>query len=349
MKKLQIALIAIICTLSVASCGKVKGNLGEGIYQPNIKISKIYTGSNNLAQSWDWGTSKLSSIQDIENGINYSFSYAGDMLGNVTMDYTDDTPSQSIFYSYGGTMLTQVEIVEGTQTMVKMFVNHDADDHISTINLDISNDYLIRMAKQLLFQKSALSHVISSNAFNAMAAINEISISKKAPKYDVSNKHFTITYTWNGDNISSEVTSGNVSATATINDISSAFDLGSVSSLLQYFGSDTEYPLSCTVSSKTEYLYDDAKNPLQYCWANGIDATNLSRNNVTKATTTGSADATFTLIVPESIPLIGGMSYDVPRNIDLGETQEYTYKYNKKNYPESYTNNGVTHTYEYTK
>lgn len=353
MKRLTTLAILLASIGLFSACNKDNGNLGEGLFQPKHKIEKITKGSTP-AQTWSWGTSKLASINDTENGVDYSFAYSGDLLSNVTLTYTDGTTPQNIYYTYQGSLLSGIEIVQGTHTLATMQVMHNADDHISSINIDLSDYYLVQLAKEMmgLGKKSsqALRQVISPSAADAIVAMSDLMVRshKSNAKYTISNKHFDLTYNWVEDNITRETLSGNVGATATIADVADAFDFGAYSSIITSMLGDQEWPLDCTVSSVTNYSYDNRTNPYQYCWNDGVSPKNLSANNILNSTTEGSADGTITLVLPESIPIIGGMTYPYIQKNDLGASHAYTYSYNKKKVPSTITIDGTSYDVSYT-
>ena len=358
MKRIFIVSLVAFLSLGVVSCKKDKsedtngipsdlGTFAEGIYKPTNKIVSVKEGSTNV-QTWSWGSSKLSSITDLTNNLTYSFNYSGDMIGSVIINGSDQT--QKIIYTYGGSLLTKVEIINGTRTDVTMNVTHNANDQISSVDLLLSNDYLVSLAKSMLGMKSALQHVVGANAAEAIVETAKlISVAKiDNPKYSISNKTFSINYVWDGNNLIRETLTGNVSATASLVNVADAFNMGSISSIINLIGGDEEFPLSCTVNRTTNYTYDNKHNPLYCCWAQGISADNLSVNNLISAVSTGAAEASITITVPESIPMVGGMTYPFNRNIDLGGNTNYTYTYNKKDLPDTYTVDGKTYTYTYS-
>lgn len=350
MKRLLILSLSILGLLTIVSCTKeVEGTLSEGIFQPKYKIQKITEGSN-IISSWTWGTSKLASISDKENHCEMTFNYSGDMLGSVLFTYDNGNEDESIYYTYGGTLLTKVELVKGTTTMVTMIVNHNANDQISNINLEMSDSYLIALAMQQLgMGGKAITHLISPSAIDAITTLAKALPSKKG-KYSIENKHFSITYTWENDNLVKEVLSGNITAEASLTDLGSAINMGPyLDMILNYINLDQEFPLSCTVHRETNYSYDDNPNPLLFFWGNGIDAQNLSRNNITNSIATGAADVTIVITIPDGIPLLGGTDYPYKQSFDLSGKTSYNYQYNNKHYPVSVTTDGHSYKYNYVK
>lgn len=353
MKKLFGLTLIVAAMALMCSCNKENGNLGEGLFQPAHKVTKIAQGGTTT-QTWNWGTSKLASINDAENGIEYTFAYGGDLLSNVTMRYADGQPTENIYYTYQGSLLSGIEIVEGSHTLMTMTVMHNADDHISSMNIDLSDYYLVQLARQMMGfgkkHKSAMDQVLSEATAHAIGEMTVMAVRGKQgqEKYTIANKHFDLTYVWEKDNIVKETLQGNVAASATIADVADAFDFGSLSSIINQMVGDEEWPLDATVNSVTTYTYDEKSNPFQYCWNDGVSAKNLSKNNVLSSTTTGAADGTITITVPETIPFLGGMSYPYTQTNDLGESHQYSYSYNKKKLPTTMTVDGKTYDVSYS-
>ena len=351
MKKLFFLTLSFLGLLSVlSSCSKeVEGNMAEGLYQPKYKIQEITENSKTLS-AWTWGTSKLASISDIENHCEMTFNYTGDLLGSVLFNYNDGSEDESIYYTYGGSLLTKVEIVRGSTTLVILNVNHNASDEISNINIEISDAYLVEFAiQQMGMGGKAITHLLSPSAIEAITEIAKKFPSKNG-KYSIGNKHFSIAYTWNDGNLIKEVLSGNVTAETSLSDIGSILDLGPYfDMILNYINLEQDFPLSCTIHRETNYSYDENPNPLLYFWGNGIDAKNLSKNNMLNSIATGSIDATIVIAIPDEVPLLGGTDYPYKQSFDLSGKTSFDYKYNNKHYPTTITSEGHTITYNYSK
>ena len=97
------------------------------------------------------------------------------------------------------------------------------------------------------------------------------------------------------------------------------------------------------------YSLDKNHNPWRYCWIEGLTASNLSKNNPITETTTGSADATITLVLPESLPFVGGMSYPFERTVPLDSKVVRDFSYNGKGFPDALTVDGKTYDITYEK
>lgn len=321
MKHISILLLGVLLVLGATSCKKTDldrmGTFGEGLYQPDFHISSIQQGSA-ASEIWSWGTSKLSSISLPTDGSMYDFTYNGDRVGMVTLTRPDGG-TQRANYTYDGTLLTRMELVNGNRTDIVMQVNHDANNHIATLNLDLSDQFLFNTAISLLGSSM-----------------------KSAAKYSITNKQFAGTLTWSGDNVEKFLLTGNVTATTTLSDLAEFIELPSViQGMLEQIG-DVEYPLTATLNQSTTYTYDECNNPFYCHYRTNLDPSILSKNNLLSATTTGTLEIKVTVT---DLPFIG--SYPVSRTIDLGESHTYSYTYNKKNLPETYTVDGIQYTINY--
>lgn len=351
-------LLCALMTLVIVSCKKDKdedsaihgttgpqGTFAEGVYKPTYRIVSIKE-SGEVVQSWSWGTSKLASVVNTKDNITSSFTYSGDMLGGVSI--SGENSNQDIVYTYGGSLVTQMKISHNLQDDVVMNIQHDANDRLAAVDLVLSNDYAIQMCIGVVNFKSALGRLVGKETFEAMTEmLSLMNLKKNAGKLDISNKHFSITYTWEGSNIVKESLRGNVQATATISEVAEAFNFGSISNLLSYISNDP-FPLESSIQRDIVYTYDNNPNPIWYYWGEGIAVENLSRNNIVTATTTGTLENQITITFPDAIPIVGGTSREFPRSTDLAASVTHTYTYNNNGYPTTVTTNGVAKNYAYS-
>ncbi|MDO4216543.1 MAG: hypothetical protein Q4D03_00020 [Bacteroidales bacterium] len=353
MKRFVFATLVLMLMVGVASCKKEpSGSFGEGVHQPAYKVATIKLNGAD-AQSWDWAKSKLNSINDIANNINYTFSYTGNQMTHTQLAYSDGT-TQSIRYTYSGDYLTKVEVVNNSRSDITMYVNHNASNQISTIDVEVSDAFLISAGMSIMngtfnFKTGAARYLFSENAYESlltMAQLYAASHNNNA-KYSIENKHFSLSYTWNEDNVASETFTGNVNATITVDDITQIVgsDNAMLAAILQYLDSDADYPFNVDVERTTRYTYDEKYNPYWYCWTTGFDAQNLSKNNIVTDNATGSGQATVTV----TLPIMGTNTYPI-RTIDLSHNINYTYTYGKKKYPTSIAlSTGELYELEYTR
>ena len=343
-------------TEETATDTKYDEHLSEGVFQPAYRIANLYH-DDAIYQTWEWGTSKLASVEDAEEMCTYEFSYSGDQVSAITVTY-EDGKMESLNFGYNG-LLTRVEIAEGNMTTVVMGVSHNANDQVTNVSLDYSDDYIIDMATSQLLGKSVMSHVLSRSAMNGIVEMSKMlneRNAKNGAKYTVTNKHFALVYTWNGDNLVREELSGNFSAMATINDVANIFNLGQLAAVASYFANDS-YPMSYTVESRTDYTFDGKVNPTRYYWGKGIAPSNLSKNNVLTATTEGRVEMAVTVTLPDSLNSMvrmailslwdGNTQHTYTREKDLSDSETHTYKYNSNNYLTSDACNGTVTKYKY--
>lgn len=355
-KEAMLTIAAVSAMATVVSCNRdADGLFEEGTHQPEQKVATVRE-NGALAQSWDWGEKKLSTITDQQNGCTYTFSYAGDKLANTVVSYKDGS-MESIFYSYENGYLTKVELVNGNRVDMEFQVSHNANDKFSTININISDIYFFEMAMaalngNIMIKSQGARLLLGDDVFDNLVKVAAVApqSNRKGAKYSIENKHFQLTYAWDGDNVREEVLSGNVAATATLSDMGQFIDLGPLQFFLDYLDMDIEYPISVTVNRKVTYTYDEKFNPYWYCWIAGFDARSLSRNNILTDVAVGSGEGTVTVSLPNEVPMVGGMEYPLSRTVDMSHDYSYTYEYNRKKYPVTVTNQqGARVEFEYKK
>lgn len=316
MKKNIILLPLLFLLTIVVSCQKDpsgNGNSSEGLFQPQKRIESLTGGIN---QTWNWGTSKLASIHDNSSNVDYSFNYTGDLLGNVNI--SGNGVSQTMHFTYGGSLLSQMDLSENNKTQYTRNILHDANDNMTGYTLIPSDEYLAKIAME-----------------NTLGSFGNL------PDFEVTNKQFDVTYNWTGDNITQETIKGNVSIIMSLSEVAGIFGIPSY--ILSALGLEGEYPISVTVNATTNYTYDQNINPFYCFYGLGMEVKNLSKNNIIRAERTGGAKAEITL----DVPVLGTITY--PYNIKLDKTDTYSYNYDKKGFPTSFTHNGEPTQINYSK
>ncbi len=355
-KGLLLAVAAVSTMASLAACNReADGLFEEGTHQPEHKVATVKE-NGGLAQSWEWGEKKLSTITDQKANCTYTFSYTGDKLANTVVSYRDGS-TESIFYTYENGALSKVQLVNGTRVDMEFMVSHNANDKFSTVNINISDIYFFEMAMaalngNIMIKSQGARLLLGDDMFDNLAKVAAATPQSKMQggKYSIENKHFQLTYVWEGDNVKEEVLSGNVTATATLSDMGQFIDLGPLQFVLDYLDMNIEYPISVTVNRKVNYTYDEKFNPYWYCWIAGFDARSLSRNNMVTDVAVGSGEGTVTVSLPNEVPMLGGMEYPITRTVDMSHNYSYNYEYNKKKYPTKVTDQqGTIVEFEYKK
>lgn len=367
--------MAALLTVGAVSCRKDKdedqqpsaanydyGTFAEGVYQPTYHISAVREDGTTV-QVWSWATANLESVTDLRSACNHTFYYANDRLSKVTAS----TGPHNIFYYYSGSKLSKVEFVNTATQVVDMTMNisRTANEKISLINLEMSDDFMISTALSLIGvskEQNPMSRILGEATFKQVVAMAQLMPrSKNGSKFNIDNYHFEIEYVWDGSNVKKEILTGTGSATGTLAEWAGVMGSNSALSSFMamaaaYISDTTVYPAGVTINSTISYTYDDNRNPTYCLWMDGIDAANLSINNMTEAHTAGTAAASVTVTVPSTIPqpyyslivaALGGTTAPVTRNIDLSDDVTYQYTYNDHRLPSTVTVNGVTRSYVY--
>ncbi len=120
MKKVLYIFAAVALLLGVTSCQKDKDEDPEenittqaaGVYNPEMRISKIYYRHNNdakkLAETWTWKNNRLIEVQ--EWTTHYTFSYQSNRLSKIDVDHQNGANHSyySYIYYYKGANLAKI-------------------------------------------------------------------------------------------------------------------------------------------------------------------------------------------------------------------------------------------------
>ncbi len=321
-------------------------HLGEGYYQPTLHIASVSEKDAETA-TWTWNDNTLTTVLDKKTGITKSFTYSNNRLES----FTESFYTTQFLYS-GDQLAATRKMGIGSSLMVRQNVIHQGNK-ISEIKYDsISQTYLL-----MLVQEYGSAFGLKSDA---KLGFCDVTINQQ--------------FTWNGDNVSKEVTTAGITINTSMQEISSFVDLGAIirsyveqayptisamlsdemlNQIVSSLQSQTDpLPVEVTLSVTGDYTYDNNRNPMQYFYGDDFSATTLSANNVLSATTTTQVGATCQLTIPSDLPLLGmfmgGTTIDLPYNMEpQTTTTDYSYNYNSHNFPSSMTCNGTTTTYKY--
>lgn len=347
MKHISIIFLAALLAVGATSCKKEPdpennpdtpewsaGTFAEGIYKPSFHIQSILEGETPL-QEWTWGSTKLSSIVDNEEGTTYTFEYSGDMVSSV---YNEDANEQ-YRYTYGGSLLTKVEMFKDGNNDLTMTLSHDANDHISRADLDLSLEYIMDLVGGNVFKKRALARLIGPrHAETLCTALADLQSKGNGAKLEMSDPVFSIANTWQGDNISQSVFSGTVTISFKASDIPD-FILNLIPdnyrALLNLLG-NTSIPLKVTFSSTSDNTFDSQVNPTYCLYVNGIGDAALSANNITRVATTEATKFAINLSL---------FSFDTTFRRNSNQLTSYTY--DEHGLPLTYTTDETTYTINY--
>lgn len=368
MKKILTVVCSLVLFFSAVSCKKDNPNGGnpssdnntavptyiEGVYNPGMHISSIM--GPGRAQSWSWDNSnpkQLTSIRDVTNGSEYTFTYKGSGRWGVS-SYTEDGVSHRLTYSYDDGTLDNFEVRQNDLLMTKAEVFYTAGHigHISYGNL--ANKYLI----QLVNKQYGLD--LSTNS-----------------SIDLGHPSFTVNYEWNGNNVSSESIDVTLVGSMSLTDLYSLFEssfsnsglgqyAGIIPLIIQYMG-DSVYDFTITMNTESAYTYDNKNNPFHGFWAKGLlfNTQVLSANNVLTQTVIGALrfQSSIAISFPQECPdwmpssiasmwpiirgILNNMRIPIDRTFPLDKSNSFTYQYNAQGYPTSVTDQDQVR-YEYS-
>lgn len=331
MKKLFVVLCAV-AALGLAAChkdnpqpsevGDGRGGqqqdeipAGDGVFNPDMRITSVVYDDDRLPEIWLWQDGKLQSINNDDNCGGYTpvstFVYNGWRVASMTS--SQDGLSYEAYYSYVGDKLSEVTAFAGNIEAVDIVFGHNTEGKIDHMSLNVNNTLL-----------NWVLQMFGGGAFKSTASRLPQS------KMSVDTTAFDIDLDWQGDNVSRMYFTGSLMLNVTLAEIAQIVDLDSLfgdnASLLAMIDQTAEMPLQVTINDTVSYTYDNQHNP--FCgFLGAMDPANLSTNNATAVTTTGSVTFTFTVST-----FIGTVYPAFPMSLP-SETMVYSYTYNNNGYP----------------
>lgn len=342
MKKIFITLCAAALVACTVSCKKEKEDpvpvYEEGIYHP---CQKIATVSNNgaLAEEWAWSGDNLSSITANGTGMT-QFNYSGDYITKVTSarDFGEE-----IRYSYNGKQISGCEIYYEDALAVTMTMQHNAEGKVSGADIVVDDNFLLNLATNLLGRGTAFEKLVGRSTIESMILMAKLDHRPSAPKFEITNKTFSMGLQWTGENLSQQIISGSFIVGITTDDIEFIQRLINIPeqylSLIQMAMtlSGGQLPLKMTLTDTISSTFDDKYNPMFCNWGEVFSARTLSLNNVLKTAHSGGLKISISMMGQEND------LFNQPQTME----ETYTYEYNTKNYPIKVIGDGEkTYTYK---
>ena len=332
MKKIVIALCAFAMMAGVVSCKKEKIEpveqdpvpvYAEGIYHPTMHIATV-TEDGMLIQEWSWEGSNLDKITSPDGGAT-TYSYTGNYISKVST--TGDQTEELRYYYDADNKFTKCEIYYDGVQAVTMNLTHNAAGKLSGAEVLVDDNFLLSLASGLLGGGSLFEQLVGRKTAESMIMMTKLQYAKN-PKFTMGSKEFAMTLNWEGENLSSQVISGNASVILDTNDlnmISMFIDIpeeymGLIQMAMMFQGG---LPLTLTFGDTIACTYDTNYNPFFCNWGEIFSHRNLSLNNALTMTNAGSV-AISASIMAQTINL-----YEYP----LNDYAEYEYQYNDKRYP----------------
>ena len=337
MKKVFVSLLAVTVMACTVSCKKEPipdpvPVYEEGIYHPCQKLATV-TENGVLSEEWNWSKDNLNSITMTESGTSTVYNYSGDFITKVVSarDYGEE-----IRYTYTGNQISGCEIYyEGSQA-VTMTMQHNAEGKLSGADIVIDDNFLLSLAGNLLGGGSAFERLVGRSTAESMILMAQLCNRPSAPKFEISNKTFSMNMHWTGENLTQQVINGLVTISVSTEDIDFIQQFINIPdeylSLIQMAMLLTggQLPLNLTLTDTVISTYDDKYNPMFCNWGEIFSPQNLSLNNVL---TTAHNSA-----MKVSVALMGQVTdlLNQPQNSE----QSFSYEYNNKNYPTKVISDG---------
>lgn len=307
--------------------------LSEGIYEPDNKINTV-AHDDFVYERWSWVDRKLDHIAYYD-GSSLTLGYDGDYLSTVTTE-NDDEPIEARFF-YNGGKLSNYDMYQNNALAVSVNVVHNASNKISNANITISDDYINMLIGDFGGMKT-LDNLLGKRVSQSLQNIAKLK-SLPSSKFQISDKSVTAAYSWEGDNVVQEIISANISIVISGEELAvleTLFGLEIPDAIMSLLGS-TGLPLQFALTDTLSYSYDDKINPYYYCWAEGVTANTLSRNNPLQVSQSGSESISISMM-GQVIPL-----QDEPYE----SVSSSVYTYNDANCPLTITSDGSTKTITY--
>ena len=337
MKKVFVSLLAVTVMACTVSCKKEPipdpvPVYEEGIYHPCQKLATV-TENGVLSEEWNWSKDNLNSITMTEAGTSTVYNYSGDFITKVVSarDYGEE-----IRYTYTGNQISGCEIYYEGSPAVTMTMQHNAEGKLSGADIVIDDNFLLSLAGNLLGGGSAFERLVGRSTAESMILMAQLCNRPSAPKFEISNKTFSMNMQWTGENLTQQVINGLVTISVSTEDIDFIQQFINIPdeylSLIQMAMLLTggQLPLNLTLTDTVISTYDDKYNPMFCNWGEIFSPQNLSLNNVL---TTAHNSA-----MKVSVALMGQVTdlLNQPQNSE----QSFSYEYNNKNYPTKVISDG---------
>lgn len=344
MKKVFVSLLVVAVAACTVSCKKEPVPdpvpvYEEGIYHPCQKLATV-TENGVLSEEWNWSNDNLNTITMTESGSSTVYSYSGDFITKVVSarDFGEE-----IRYTYTGNQFSGCEIYYEGALAVTMTMQHNAEGKVSGADIVIDDNFLLSMAGNLLGKGSAFERLVGRSTAESMILMARLSNRPGAPKFEISDKTFSMNFLWTGENLTQQVISGVVTISVSIEDIDFIRQFVNIPdeylSLVQMAMMLTggQLPLRLTLADTISTTYDDKYNPMFCNWGEIFSPQNLSLNNVLTMANSG--------LFKLSVALMGQETdlFSQPQNSE----QSFSYEYNSKNYPTKVLSDGeILYTYK---
>lgn len=338
MKKLLLSLMALTMVVTVLSCKKDpnpnEGNVPavpvykEGVYNPVMKVASV-TKNGDPDQEWSWQGDNLDRITWIGGEVK-SYTYAD---GYITKVESDLSLGEELRYTYADGRMTKCDVYYSGALALQIDLQHNEVGKISGGQITIDDNFLMTLAGQLLGQGSFFEKLVGTPAAETMVQLAQIAKAHGDTKLSISDKVFSTSFVWNGENVDRQVLEGSLVLNVTADDLDLLQQFIDIPeqylSLIQMvmMAGGGSLPLQVSIADTISATYDDMYNPMFCNWGELLSPQTLSRANML----TMSNNAAIAL----SISMMG-QSQELLRR-PFNTTEEYHYEYNDQKYPTKVT------------
>ena len=290
---MKIKIIITVTAMSVISSGIFSScnKDDDGIYNPEKKISKIYTqydiGNKQLDEIWTWNKNQLSKIE--YNAYSSVFEYEKNQISKIT-----DNDGDYQKFTYNGSKISKIEYFSDYKLWIVFNFEH-SKGKISKITIEENSNYGKHDLNFLKSKKNNALRLILPEQIAEKTVKANLNNQKIFGKYSEINK-YTYTYTWKGDNVEQLVVE--------------AICNGEV------------------YTNTHKYTYDNKINPMYGLFIG--EKFSLSKNNVIKSTETDNDNNYFkyecSYVYNDDFPTEIKYTYSIGVHIDIYTITKY-YEY----------------------
>lgn len=315
-----------------------------GVYSPAAKIVAV-SENGAASETWTWENDLLKVVANANGSEKVSFTHDGQgRVATMTVN-GDGMLSGTVNVTYTGEDMTQLSL-EGTSNVSAQLTNSNHKLMSADLNMDgMDNSTLIS-----LFNTAVAQFIGNNSADNIISGIDSVSGS--------------ITFTWDGNNVSTSTSTISARLKTTIgqiaallnNDFSMFGQYGDLIASYAQASPNTPLYINATLNDESDYTYDNNPNPLRRYMGDMIrfednmpsfNVTTFSDNNIIEEGHIGVASINIYTVI--NIPFLGENTYPL-YNTDYNlynKVVPYTYSYRADGYPVSVESNSGTKTYTY--
>lgn len=310
----------------------------EGVYNPVMKVALV-TKNGESDQEWTWQGDNLDHITWIGGEVK-TYTHTD---GYITKVVSDLSLGEELRYTYANSKMTQCEVYYSGALALQIDFQHNEAGKISGGQITVDDNFLMTLAGQLLGKGSSFEKLVGTPTAETLVQMARINKASGDAKLNITDKHFSTTIVWNGENVDKQIVEGSLVLNVTADDLELIQQLIDIPeeylSMIQMImtAGGGSIPLQVGVADTISATYDNMYNPMFCNWGDIISPQTLSRSNVLSL----SNNAAITLSIS-----VMGQNQELLRR-PFSTTEEYLYEYNDQKYPIKATGNDeIIYTYK---